>query len=754
MTINNLQKTNEVHVLLSNAYSGRTSNLLESIALAKKALSISKFLENKSLIGKSLNQLSLYYMINSDFKKSKVHSQEAIIYFKAIDDERGIADAKYTIGSINYKTDNYHEGLIYLKEAIRIYKKYDDFESLSKVEKAIGTVYEYIGDGSNAFSSYKCAVRNARKAGNINIESNVFNNLSGLLLKRNKPSIAMKMIEYAISIKKETDDTRGLAFAIYGRGKIHLKQGDFKNAEADFLYAINKHNKVVEIMGASMAYNKLGELYYKNNQLDKATKTVKEGLKLSTSYNIAMVKIKGYNLLYRIFKEQSNIIKAFKYLELYLKEKETIMNTQTHQVMENYNLINKMNVLESDALLQKERQEIIEKKNKDEQKAVKLKQEFLSVMSHEIRTPLNAITTIVSILDDQVRGESKSLIKSLQFASDNLINIVNNVLDFTKLDSKKTALDLENRNFNALSTKILNLHLNLAKTKDLTLVLDNKIPKDRNYLIDQTKLTQILSNLIGNAIKFTDKGQVTFSLKLLKEEPQFDTIQISVKDTGEGISEKDISEIFLSFSQIKPVMTRKQGGTGLGLAIVKKLVKLHNSKIQVRSTLQEGSEFYFNLKLEKVTQLELIKNKPIYPQLKNKNVLLAEDTIMNAVLIKKVLSKWGVTTEHVTNGKLAVEYAQKKEYDFILMDLHMPELNGLDATRLIRSTANKNTHTPIFAITADVMTSKNKETSQLFNKILWKPIEIDKLYAALAQEALPACKITFEKKEDKTDLTA
>ncbi len=735
MTINNLQQIKEVNTLLSNAYSGRTSNLPESIAFAKKALFLSKQIENKSLIGKSLNQLSLYYMITSDFQKSNQYSQEAIIYFEAIHDERGIADAKYNIGSVNYKTDNYHEGLLYLKEALRIYKKFDDFASQSKVEKAMGTVYEYIGDPANAFSAYKCAVRNARKIGNLNLESNVFNNLSGLLLKRQKPSVAMKMIEHAIVLKEQTKDTRGLAFAVYGRGKIHLKLGDFKNAEIDFLHAIENHTKVAEVMGSSMTYNKLGQLYYESNQFKKAKKAVKEGLKLSKSYNILMARIKSYHLLYRIYKDANNISKSFKYLELYLKEKEAIMNTQTQQVMENYNLINKMNVLESEAILQKERQKVIEKKNQDELEAVKLKQEFLSVMSHEIRTPLNAITTIVSILDDQVQGENKSLIKSLQFASDNLINIVNNVLDFTKLDSKKTTLEIDSINLNALSNKILDLHLNVAKTKGLGLILNNTIPTNRNYLLDQTKLSQILSNLIGNAIKFTEKGQVSFNLELVEEDPKFDTIQVSIKDTGEGISKQDISKIFLSFSQIKPVMTREQGGTGLGLAIVKKLVELHNSNIHVKSEIQEGSDFYFTLKLEKSSKA-LIKAKPIYRQLKNKTVLLAEDTLMNALLIKKILSKWGVTTEHAANGKQAVSLAQKKKYDFILMDLHMPELNGIDATRIIRLPGNLNTKTPVFAITADVMTSKENENSQLFNKVLWKPLDIDKLYAALSQDAI------------------
>ena len=181
-------------------------------------------------------------------------------------------------------------------------------------------------------------------------------------------------------------------------------------------------------------------------------------------------------------------------------------------------------------------------------------------------------------------------------------------------------------------------------------------------------------------------------------------------------------------------MTKKQGGTGLGLAIVKELVKLHDSVIKVKSKEQKGSEFYFTIQLERVAPM-VAKPKPIFNQLKNKRILLAEDTVMNATLITKVLSKWGIKTEHAVNGKVAVEYAKNKIYDFILMDLHMPEMNGIDATKLIRAESNFNKNTPIFAITADVMTTKNnKAHAKLFNDILWKPIEIEKLYQAIAKE--------------------
>lgn len=732
---NNLIISKKANLLLENAYSGRAFNLPKSIALAKEALEIGKQLKNNHLIGKSLNQLALYYMIISDYENSNKHSKEAIAYFRTIDDEHGIADAKYNIGSVHYKTDNYHKGLLYLIESLRIYKKYGDFKNQSRAEKSIGTAYEYLGDQSNAFTFYKNAVKNARKIPCINLESNVFNNLSGLLLKKNKLAIAMQMIEHSIKLKIQSRDTRGYGFAIYGRGKVHLALGEFKKAESDFLEAIATYKKVVEIMGTCMAFIKLGKLYYKLGELKKAELKTIEGLELSITYNISMTKIKAYHLLYSIYKNSNKNNKSFKYLELYLVEKEATMNTQTQQVIENYNLINKMNVLENEALLQKEKQKIIKKKNEDDQKLVKLQQEFLSVMSHEIRTPLNAMTTIVSILEDQVEGENKKLINSLQFASKNLIHIVNNVLDFTKLDSKKTALELDNTNLNDICSDILNLHAKLASNKNLELVLINEIPKNNNYLLDQTKFTQIITNLIGNAIKFTQKGKITFSLKLESKGENNDTILVSIQDTGNGISKNDRSQIFDSFTQIRPVMTRKQGGTGLGLAIVKKLVKLHGSEINVESKELVGSKFYFSITLEKATT-NISKNKPIFNHFTNKVVLLAEDTTINAILIAKVLSKWGIKTEHAKNGKIAVACAKKKKYDFILMDLHMPEMNGIDATKLIRLQNNLNSDTPIFVITADVMLSKNEEDAKLFNDILWKPIEIEKLYAALVKDRI------------------
>ncbi|WP_452598886.1 tetratricopeptide repeat protein, partial [Pontimicrobium sp. MEBiC01747] len=583
MTIKNLQSTDTIKLLLEDAYYERTSNIENSIKTANRALKMSKALGNNVYIGKSLNQLALYHMIISDFEQSKNYSKEAISYFSPINDEQGIADANYSIGSIHYKTNNYHVGLKYLLESLRIYRKYNDFPSQSKVEKAIGTIYEYMGDHDNAFKSYKSSIKIARKIPDLNLETNVCNNLSGLLLKKKRPKYAMQVIEHSIKSKKLTNDIRGLGFAIYGRGKVFFAIQEYEKAKADFLTAINIHKDTIENLGASMGLHKLGVLYYKLGRLEEAIDVLEESLQLSLKYNISMIKIKNYHILYLIYKQNGNTEKALKYLEIYLSEKEAVINTQTLKVMEDYDLINKMNKLENEAELQRVKQKNIDKKNRAEKRSVALKQQFLSIMSHEIRTPLNAITTIVSILEKKVKGENKELLDSLQFASNNLINIVNDILDFTKLDSRKAKLELDNSNLYKLCNKIANLHLNVAQSKGLDIVLENNISENQNYLIDETKMTQILSNLINNAIKFTDKGGVTISAELIEEQESYDVIKLSVKDTGEGILEKDITEIFESFSQVKPIMTRKQGGTGLGLAIVKRLVKLHGSQIKVKS---------------------------------------------------------------------------------------------------------------------------------------------------------------------------
>ena len=717
--------------LLDEAYAIRINNLKKSIELSEKALELSVQINNMALIGRSLSELSLFAMIMGDYQNSMEKSRRAIEIFEALSDENGVAHAKFNIGSIYYKTDNFHLGLIYLIDCLSIYKKYDDFHNMAKVQKSLGTIYEYFGDQNNAIKSYETAIESARKAGDLNLESNVYNPLSGVYLKQNNPEKAREIIELSIEIKKSTNDLRGLAFALYGRGKVHTHTGNFEKAEVDFEESLKIHTDSGERLGLGMVYYKMAVLSFERRNLEEAKTRLKKGLEVSNTYNIVIMKVKSLFLFYKIYKQEGNHLKALEYLEKYLTQKESVINTQTLKIIENYELITKMESLEKEAISQREKAEIIEKKNLAEQ-AAKVKQDFLSTMSHEIRTPLNAVITITNLLSEKSEKEEKQLLDSLKFASNNLLLIINDILDFTKLDMGKVSLEEHSVDISKLLNNIKFTYENLAKEKglELNLFVDKGI--SGHYMIDQTKLSQILANLITNAIKYTETGKVEVKVQLIGFLKDSHQIRFSVIDTGLGIQEENLDSIFESFSQPKFITTRKQGGSGLGLAIVKKLVELHDSNIRLVTHPSFGSTFYFDLILTPSEIKETITPN-ISKLLRNKTVLLAEDNLINAMVAIKLLKNWELITDHAKNGLEAIEKAKAKKYDFILMDIHMPEMDGFEAAQIIRTHENLNQSIPIFALTADITAKLQEEYIGYFNGFLTKPIEVDKLYEALCR---------------------
>jgi CheY-like chemotaxis protein/nitrogen-specific signal transduction histidine kinase len=389
-----------------------------------------------------------------------------------------------------------------------------------------------------------------------------------------------------------------------------------------------------------------------------------------------------------------------------------------------------MEAIKKEAQLQLEKAEIIEKKNHAEQVAI-VKQEFLSTMSHEIRTPLNAVITIASLLADTIDKEEQELINALRLASNNLLLLVNDILDFTKLEAGKTNLEMRQTNFTLLLDNIKKTYESLAREKGLKLDIVIGEGVADSYEMDETKLSQILANLIINAIKFTYFGEVEVLIEKIGTDDCTDEIRLTVRDTGIGIPADYLQDIFESFSQPQSITTRKQGGSGLGLAIVKKLVLLHRSDIVVKSTEGIGSSFHFDLKLKRTDRPKKASSK-FSDNLQGKNLLLAEDNVINAMVISKLLSNWKIKVVLAKNGLEALEKSKQQAYDFILMDIHMPEMDGFEATRnIITASDNPNCKTPIFALTADVTAEYQKEYHSYFNGFLRKPVELDKLHDAL-----------------------
>ncbi|MDD2820220.1 MAG: response regulator [Flavobacterium sp.] len=366
--------------------------------------------------------------------------------------------------------------------------------------------------------------------------------------------------------------------------------------------------------------------------------------------------------------------------------------------------------------------------------AMKAKQQFLSNMSHEIRTPMNAIIGFTKVLfRTDLTSKQKEYLSAIKISGDALIVLINDILDLAKVDAGKMAFEKTPFKMESSITAMLHLFENKIQEKNLKLVkeYDNKIP---DVLVgDPIRLHQIVLNLVSNAVKFTSNGKITVNVDLMHEDPEKVILGFAVTDTGIGISQEKIGTIFENFQQATSGTSKLYGGTGLGLAIVKQLVERQGGTIRVHSIMHEGSTFSFTLPFQKTNAKAQLENEEtkMEPELKNIKVLVVEDIPLNQLLMKTLLDDFGFERDIAENGKIAIEKLKENEYEIILMDLQMPEMNGFEATEYIRKTMKSTI--PIIALTADVTTvdlakckaagmddylAKPVDEKQLYNKII------------------------------------
>jgi hypothetical protein len=728
-----LEKNTIITEILNKSYTNRIYNVELSINLAREALALCSDKKSEQLKARALCQLSLCYMIIGKYEESYNLSQKSLQIFEKFEDLNGIAQVKYNLAGFYYKTNNLKMGLVNLIDALIIFKETNDFQNISKCEKSLGSIYEFINDNQNAIQCYKNAIKAAKKIKDTNLETNAFNNLSGIYLKNGKIDIAKEIIEKSIAIKQKNNDVRGLAFAIYGKGKINLHLKNYTSAIKDFSQSIVIHTQMGEKMGLAMANYKLAKLYFETNEINLSKQYLTASLDICNAYNVSIIKIKALHLFYMIYKFENNIAKSLEHLELHLNEKERILNAKDVKVIENYELLLRMQSLQKETQQQQEKTKTIAKNNKAEE-AIKVRNEFLSTMSHEIRTPLSAVLTIASMLGEKDKKIDETLINSLTFSSQHLLQVINDILDFSKLNKGKINLDLQPKDLKKYLESFWNTYTLQSKEKKLNfeLIIDKKL-NDR-YYVDETKMTQILGNLVRNAIKFTDKGSIILEVSASQKQDVEDVVLFTITDSGIGIEKENLVSIFESFSQLKNGITRKKDGTGLGLSISKKLIELHKSEIKVHSILGKGSSFSFELKLKKANDILPVKTVESEINLTGTLVLLVEDNAINAMVAKKLLSQWGVVIDHAVNGLIATEKSQTTKYDYILMDIHMPVLDGYQAAKNIRTLVNLNKETPIFGLTADISAQDNAEYNFYFNSFLLKPLEIEKMKLALTSK--------------------
>jgi PAS domain S-box-containing protein len=353
-------------------------------------------------------------------------------------------------------------------------------------------------------------------------------------------------------------------------------------------------------------------------------------------------------------------------------------------------------------------QVLIESRKRAEELASQ-KQQFLSSMSHEIRTPLNAVIGITHFLmEDNPKPEQQDKLRSLKFSADNLLSLVNDILDHSKIESGKIIFSRDQFDLHDRLTGIHEVMKIKADRKNVELDLNitGDLPK---YVVgDPVRLNQILLNLVSNAVKFTEKGSVWIKAELLGSTKEHDEIQISVKDTGIGIPSDQLERIFETFTQADEKILNTFGGTGLGLAITKKLVELQGGTISVSSEEGVGSEFVFKISFKKAsgerkeTATILKEDKELDHNIQGAHVLLVEDNPINQKIASQFLNNWGAQVTVADNGRVALEKVAQKSFDFILMDIQMPEMDGYEATRAIRAIEEDYFKTiPIISLTAD-----------------------------------------------------
>lgn len=458
------------------------------------------------------------------------------------------------------------------------------------------------------------------------------------------------------------------------------------------------------------------------NEIVKNSEHVTDGLKIRFYAGIPITTPDGYNI--------GTICAIDQVPKKLNKEQKTALSTLARHVI---------------ALLElRIKNEELDLQTKIAEKAVSAKDRFLANMSHEIRTPLNAIIGFTELLSqDRLTGHQQEYVTNVKTAGENLLGIVNDVLDLSKIESGN--LIIESYPFN-LKLVLKHVHellkVKVAQGVDFNLFIDPDLPE--TVLGDKGRLTQILMNLAGNALKFTQQGEVTVSAKMISETKEKYAIKFSVKDTGIGISKDKLNKVFERFTQAEESTTREFGGTGLGLNIVKQLIELQNSEITVNSELGRGSDFSFSLDFDKVSTAPAASaEETAKPKPEKLSILLCEDNVLNQNLAKSVIEGFGYTIDIANNGQEGIHLLEKNEYDIILMDIQMPVKDGYETTQYIRSEMKLST--PIIAMTAHSLIGEQQKCFNMgMNGYIPKPFK--------QADLLNTIRFALEKKDNEAEV--
>lgn len=722
-----------------------------AITLVEKSLAVFTKIGDKPGIARCYNDLGINYDFKAYYDKAIANYLQSLKLFEELKDTRGQANAYNNIGLIHQNQFNFREASINYKKAYDLSVINGHEDSRLNALNNMGSNYVELKNYDSALTCFEVLLDADLKSGNKTFIAYSYNNVGEAYLGLREYDKALVNLRKSKELKEELGNKRALANTLKNLGHLYLETKEYDSAEKYLQEAltVSKELDLPEIKKSSLEL--LHQLFVATGKYKDALDYYKqaEEVKHAISYDKKNAEISELEKRFALEKSANELEKSvqegkvsrmmviiYGTLSMLLLAVLGIVWYSLRQKQKtNRLLVAYQQQLEEKNHLLEEKNSEINRQKKEVEVALAARSRFLSFMSHEIRTPLNGITGLVDLLQTMPMADGQDeFISALKQSSDNLMLLLNNVLDLSRLETGKVDLEEIGVDVNKVLRDQLLLYKGsaLLRETEVDVFVGEDVPEKLQG--DPYRLAQIISNLINNAIKFTKGGKVSIRCTLVQRDDDTAKLLFEVIDTGIGIPDDQLKNILQPFAQAESYTTRKYGGTGLGLTIINRLLALMHSQLQISSKLGMGSRFYFELTLP-IYRAPLIAENgvPKTPQdagLEGLKILVVEDNTTNILLFTRILAGWKTEYDVADNGYKALEFVEQKEYDIILMDLHLPKISGYETAEMIKHGHTVNRATPILAITAaDTSEVNNHPLRSNLNHVMYKPVLYKELMA-------------------------